>query len=140
MYNLQSLIDHIASETGYSVNWLKESEQNLPNTTDEITVYIGYHSLEADGILGDGSTPDPYVQFSEDLIQFCLVQFNCKVSDLHSVWRNIYNACAKWIPLPAEADYTAFTHSGGGVKGIQAGRIWWVDRWRISFPRANPLV
>lgn len=140
MYNLQGLIDHIKTETTYSVNWIRESEQNLPNISDDVSILVGYHSLEADGVLGDGSTPDPYVQFSEDLIQFVIVQINCKVSDLHSVWLEVYNACAKWTPLTAEKDYTAFTHSGGGVKGIQSGRIWWVDRWRISFPRANPLV
>ena len=138
MYDLQDLIDHIKTECPtYTVGWIKETDQNLPNQTDAVSVLVGYHSVDADGVLGDGSTPDPFVQFSEDLILYAIVQFNCKSSDFPVVWRALYHACSKWIPMPAEADYTAFTHSGGGVKGIQSGRMSWVDRWRISFPRAS---
>jgi hypothetical protein len=139
MYDIAGLITHIQSETGYSTDWAKEKELDLGLFSDPVFVKVGYHSLEANGVLDDGSAPDPYVQFSEDLTQHIIVQFICKQSDLPTVWKAVYDACAKWLPLPVEENYTALTHSGGGTIGIKGGRIWWLDRWRIDFPRANEL-
>jgi hypothetical protein len=39
--------------------------------------------------------------------------------------------------LDAEKDISGFMYSGGGAMGLKDGRIWWMDRWRIDFPRVS---
>jgi hypothetical protein len=119
------------------VSFAKAKEVELGSITDPVKVYVGYHSVEADGSLGDGETPDPYQAHAEDLIQFTIIQFDCPVAEVSTVWRTIYAACATWTPIPEEANFSNFMHSGGGVMGLKDGRIWWLDKWRLSFPRVS---
>lgn len=140
MYNLQALITHIAAaQPTYTVGWARAKEMDLGLITDPVKVVVGYHSVDALGELGDGDTPDPYQSYAEDLVQFAAIQFACPVADFHLVWKNIYIACATWSPIPAEANFSNFMHSGGGAMGLKDGRIWWFDRWRLSFPRVSTV-
>jgi hypothetical protein len=138
MYDLSELITHVAAkQPTYQVGWAKAKEMDLGSISDPVKVSVGYHSVDALGELGDGDTPDPYQSYSQDLVQFAVVQFTCTVTELPTVWRNIYSACATWTPIPSEADFSNFMHSGGGAMGIKDGRIWWLDKWRLSFPRVS---
>ena len=137
MYNLQSLIDHLVSDTGYDTAFARAKEMNLEGLDQIIKVKVGYHSVDSDGVLGDGETPDPYQYFAEDLSFSCIVQFTCGVAEFHTVWQSIYDSCSGWIPLDAEKDISGFMYSGGGAMGLKDGRIWWMDRWRIDFPRVS---
>lgn len=139
MYDLAGLITHLATDTGYSVDWSKMKEPSLANAGDAPTIGVGYHSVTPLGGLGEGDSPDPYEAFAEDLGQGIQLQIICKVEDFHIVWKAVYASMRGWIPLPAEQNYTGMFHSGGGNAGISNGRIFWIENWRIDFPRANPL-
>lgn len=135
MYNLQGLITRVGTVTGYATDWAKSKEMDLSNSLAPPEIKIGYRSVESTGTLGDGETPDPYQYFEEDLTQGFIVMFSCRVVELHIIWRNLYNCISGWIPPDLEADHSGIFYSGGGASGLQNGRIWWTDHWRMDFPR-----
>jgi hypothetical protein len=138
MYNLQNLINHLNTELTYPVSFCRVIQ---PALAPDPKIYVGYKAVEAEpgGALGEGQTEDYYIQFSENLSQYFQVQLTCSVSTFHSVWEEVYEKTAGWVPLEQEKDYSSVMHSGGGIMGLDNGNIWWVDTWRTDFPRANPI-
>jgi len=139
MFDLTALITKLQTDTTYACSWAKAKEPSLLNDTDPPRIFVGYHSINALGHLGEGHTPDYYEAFSEDLSQGFQTQFTCAVNLVPTVWHAVYNSCSGWVPLEPEKEYTGIYHSGGGVMGLDNGRIWWLDNWRMDFPRANPM-
>jgi len=139
MFDLTPAIAKLLVDTGYDTDWAKAKEPSLANDIDPPRLFVGYHSITALGHLGEGHAPDKYMEFAEDLSQMFTTQFTCAVGSVPTVWHAVRNSIAGWAPLPAEKEYTGIYHSGGGVMGLDNGRIWWLDNWRIDFPRANPM-
>lgn len=138
MYNLQELIDHLAAELPtYKVDWARAKEMDLGTALDPVMVKVGYHSVEGDGNMDEVDAPDFIQTYSQDLQQFIIVQFTCSVAEFHNIWQIIYAACASWDPIPAEGDYSNLMHSGGGAMGLKDGKIWWLDKWRLNFPKVT---
>jgi hypothetical protein len=140
MYDITTALVKLRTDTGYDCDWAKAKEPSLLNDIDPPRVFIGYHSITALGHLGQGEAPDPYMYFAEDLSQMFTTQITCAISLLPTAWHKVHNSLSGWIALPAEKEFTGIYHSDGGVMGLDNGRIWWLDNWRLDFPRASRLV
>lgn len=144
MLDLASLITHIQTGTGYVTEYAGAQAPSLANRGAAPEIFVMYHSLHPapGGILGEGESPDPYMYFAEDLSQKFLTQLVCQVESFGSTtgaWWTLAQSIIGWIPYPAEKDFTGIYHCEGGAMGLENGRIWWQDIWRIDFPRASLL-
>lgn len=144
MLDLLDLKVRIESVTGYITEWAKAKEPSLTDREAEPRVFVMYFGLQPvpEGILGDGDSPDPYNYFAEDLSQKFITQLVCDIESFggtQGVWMNYSKAVLGWIPYPEEKEFTGIYHCEGGTMGLDNGRIWWQDTWRIDFPRASLL-
>ena len=136
MFDASYFIDKINSETSYIAQWAKAkepieiSEQELPK------IYVGYANIDSI----NPTNPKTYDEFElhgEDLTQYFDIQINCKIEDLPTIWQTVYDLFVGENPVPTEKNYSGLTYSQGGVMGLENKTIWWVDRWKISFPTLN---
>lgn len=139
MFNLTPVIEKLITDTGYDVSFARAKEPSFANENDPPRLFVGYHAILSLGHLGEGESPDPYMAFAEDLSQSFQTQILCSVADLPVTWHNVYNSLHGWMPLTVEKEYSGIFYSNGGVMGLNNGRIWWLDNWRMDFPRANPM-
>lgn len=138
MFDLTELVDTLVAE-GIRADMDSGKEPSIANKNEEGRVQVGYHSVESQGDLSDGSSSDSCIKLSQDLAFIFYLQYTCSLEDFPTFWSSLYSIVNKWIPVSVvpDADYTATFMDKGGKKGIANGRIWWVDYWQIDFPRVQ---
>jgi hypothetical protein len=139
MIDIQQVIDHIlASPTTatYTVQHVRIKEPILADLTDLAAspkIYVGYYAVDAK----NPTVPiehDLFNQHGEDLVQTIEVQIVCEEINFSTIWRNVYKSLIGWHPNVLEQQHTGLTYAQGGTMGIENGRMWWLDRWKVGFP------
>ncbi len=141
MIDVQVIIDRIAAQTTYTVDFSRDIELNDQELTVLPMVYVGYATM-------DSRTPNAAIAYSyleehgENLIQSFDVKIVSTVENFSPVWINVYRALNTYMSdgLGATSFTTGLTYAQGGVLGLSNGKIWHVDRWRIGLPTVNTLI
>jgi hypothetical protein len=139
MIDIQQVIDRIKtqpSSSSYTVEHVRVKEPILTDLTSLPIIYVGYFAVDAK----NPTVPiehDLFNQHGEDLVQTVEVQIVCEEINFSTVWKNIYKSLIGWHPNILELTHTGLTYSQGGVMGIENGRLWWLDRWKVGFPTVN---
>jgi len=138
MLDIQLLIDHAASATGFRCDWSKETQPNLPTLRDiEIRPMVMFGALnivrESD-IATTGSVSD-FTNYADELTLVISVHIVTTQKMLHTHWKILHDALLGWVPGPAvEKNFSALTYFHGEAMGVSNSRIWWLDQWKLSFP------
>lgn len=107
-----------------------EELENLP------IIYAGIYSIDSK----NPTIPiehDLFNQHGEDLVQTFEIQIYCLEEQFEAIWKDIYKSIIGWHPDIQEFQHTGFTYAQGGVMGLENGRLFWLDRWRVGFPTVN---
>lgn len=137
MFDVSSLITKVHADTGFDVQRLKNSQ---PNMVEGTKIFVGYYSVMPAALQGDFDTSNSYDQNIQDLAQVIEVHLLTSVDTFISDWKKVYNSIAGWYPLADEQNISGTALLEGGAAGLQNGVFWWIDRWRINFPRMNHIV
>jgi hypothetical protein len=137
MWDLTAVKNKLTNELGLPVEWSKSREtlsQNIPNFP---AIFLGYIGMKNQN--EEVGTPDIYEQRDNDIIQVFETQIITAQADLPANWKLIFNCLSGWNPMETEVNYSSISWYEGGVMGLDGSKIWWADRWRIGFPKANPF-
>jgi hypothetical protein len=138
MYSVAGLIIQIHTATGYSCKFLQSDKPTLASFTALPVVFVDTTKvLRTDGF-GSGRTTANDQLFAEDFKQMVEIHFCTTSEQKHTVWSNLWGAVAGWHEDAYEGVYSGLTYLEGGQAGMENGRIWWIDRWVIEFPRVYP--
>jgi hypothetical protein len=138
MIPIQVLKDY-AALAGYPVESLRYKEIDLMEIDDLPLVLVGYASIDSE-FPNAPIAVDLYNNYGEDLVQSFDIQIVCLEADLPTIWKRLYSNIIGKTPTTTLTGLSAasgFTYAQGGPIGISNGKLWWLDRWRISFPTTN---
>jgi hypothetical protein len=141
MINIETLFDYIESTTGYTIEFAKENEQELPEDLVLPKLTLGYGPIrrtrpESEFALGEYETQ------AENLIQSFYVKIICKQEDFRPAFIILYKALQSYNPSPSTYVGTSFNYVNGEPIGLSNGTFWYITEWKIGFPTnsiLNPL-
>ena len=142
MIPIQVLIDRLKSQLSYDIQPSREIQPIPLNVSDPTVIYVGYHSMTSK----NPNAPIDLMLFNahgEDIEQLFDIHIDTTIENLPTVWRAIYTAITDYTPIgliSSQASVSGFCYTQSGLVGLTNGRIVWLDRWRIGFPSATPLV
>ena len=96
------------------------------------TVFVGYVGFKPENEAID--TPDIYPQHTQDFIQFFETQLICDMSSFIDNWTLVKDTLLGKNPSLTEQNFSSINYVEGGVMGLDSGKLWWTDRWKLSTP------
>ena len=124
--------------TSANINALRSKyrEPTLTSMTNLPVVFVGYVGFQNETNTID--TPDIYPQHVQDFIQVFETQIVCAEEDFVDFWLSVKDALLGKNPSQLEQNFSSINYVEGGVMGLDSGKLWWTDRWKISTPITLP--
>lgn len=98
-------------------------------------IYVGAHAIISIPAQGSDAAIESYEQALQEFGFIFETQIVCEREDLATVWTSLKDALIDWYPVPNDKNYSGVSHFEGGIMGMENTRLWWLDRWKINFPR-----
>ena len=133
MIDVSAIITKLQTDTAYTVSLPRTREFDLQELYELPLIYVGYSAIDSK----HPTSPieyDLFNQHGEDLVQTFDVQIVCRVTELTTIWKNVYTSLIGFNPSPNEEIRSGLTYGQGGVMGLANSNLWWLDRWRLGFP------
>jgi hypothetical protein len=132
MFDLNLLKTRLEVQLVYPVTFCKVNARTLQEYTDLPQVEVGYFNLNPHGNFSTANASSDF-DYIEQLVQVVETHIICTMSDLPTVWRNVYKAVSGWSPSAAEDPFSGLMFRGGGIAGLDNGRVKHIDRWAVKF-------
>lgn len=136
MLDIQWIIDELV-DASINAQRSKYREPNLITAKSLPVVFVGYVGFQAETDLID--TPDIYPQHTNDYIQTFETQILCAEEEFLDFWTSIKDTLLGKNPSVGEQNFSSINYIEGGVMGLDSGKLWWTDRWKISTPITIPI-
>lgn len=138
MIDIQVVLDYLALNTPYRVEFAKDTLPNFQDIVDLPVIFVGYATI-------DSKNPRAPIEHSlfntngEDLVQAFEIHIVCQTASFSTIWKNVYTKLIGWNPDYTEKYHSGFTYSQGGKMGLSNSKFWHVDIWKIGFPTNSKL-
>ncbi len=137
LITLQSIVDRIHQETGYSVYIAREMMPILQDITKLPTVFVGVaEELPAapESAYGEGDPTVDLHDFAQITTEVFSLQIVTTMSDLIEVKEKVKKAVIGWNPLTIPNEYSTFRTGRGVVHALIQGRVHWYYEIKITTP------
>lgn len=132
MFDLNLLRVELDSKLTYSVTFCQVNAKTLQDYAELPQVEIGYFNINPHGNFGTSNAASDF-DYIEQLVQVVETHIICSMADLPTVWSNVYKAVSGWSPSEAEDPFSGLVFRGGGIAGLDNGRVKHIDRWAVKF-------
>lgn len=132
MFDLNLLRIELDAKLTYPVTFCRVNARTLQEYDELPQVEVGYFSINPHGNFGTANAPSDF-DYIEQLLQIVETHIICSIQDLPTVWRNVYSVVSGWSPSAAEDPFSGMMFRGGGIAGLDNGRVKHIDRWAVKF-------
>ncbi len=134
MYPEITLINLIATATGYTTKYAEDSTIDLLGTTGTV-VYVGHLGIKLQ--YPENLWANGYNELENPEILYTTIQYTCNRTDWHTVRSNIAAAYKGFTPFPNDSDYSSMVFIEASVIAKSNSRIWAQELVGIIFPRIS---
>ncbi len=134
MYPEITLMNLIATATGYTVKYAEDSAIDLLGTTGTV-VYVGHLGIKLQ--YPEQLWANGYNELENPEILYTTIQYVCNRTDWHTVRANIAAAYQGFTPFPNDSDYSSMVFVEANVIAKSNTRIWAQEITGLIFPRIS---
>lgn len=137
MYDESLLITHIASATGFIVDYAEDSTIDTidPNSVTTPRVYIGHIGIKPQS--AQDTAINMYNGLENPSVLYTTIQFICERSSLVATRTAIAEAYAGFTPFVADSDYSSLFFVEGNMIVKTGTKVWWQEVVGLVFPRIS---
>lgn len=137
--DIQTIIDRVTAETGYSCDWSREEMPILQAKTDLPFIYIGLleeKPFSPQSVFSEshvGAYQDTFGQL--DTIIFS-VQILSTVQQIYEHKEKVKQALSGWSPVPvaSPSEFSSLSSGRGMVQAVNNGRVLWFQEYITTVP------